>query len=68
MVCDDGNQRQEFLLESPELGLYLPPMVWGVQYKFTGDAVLLVLASHKYDPADYIRDYAQFLEARRRST
>jgi len=68
VVCDDGNQRQEFLLESPELGLYLPPMVWGVQYKFTGDAVLLVLASHKYDPADYIRDYAQFLEARRRST
>lgn len=59
-VADDGNQRQEFLLDSPELALYLPPMVWGVQYKYSSDAVLLVMASESYDADDYIRDYEQF--------
>lgn len=65
VLCDDGRQRQEFALDSPEVGLYLPPMVWGVQYKYTTDAMLLVLASHLYDPADYIRDYDQYLDERR---
>jgi len=35
-------------------------MVWGIQYKYSQDAVLLVLASAPYDPSDYIRDYAEF--------
>ena len=61
VVADDGQQRQEFILNTPELGLYLPPMIWGTQYKYSDDAVLLVLASHAYDPNDYIRDYAEFL-------
>ena len=47
-------------MDSPELGLYMPPKVWGVQYKYTPDAVLLVFASHAYDPGDYIRDYDEF--------
>jgi hypothetical protein len=36
-------------------------MTWAVQYKYTPDAVLLVLASHAYDPDDYIRTYSDFL-------
>jgi len=67
VVCDDGQQRQEFPLDSPELGLYLPPMLWSVQYKYTSDAMLLVLASHPYDANDYIRDYDAFLAERRRT-
>jgi acetyltransferase-like isoleucine patch superfamily enzyme/dTDP-4-dehydrorhamnose 3,5-epimerase-like enzyme len=61
-VADDGTTRQEFVLDSPTLGLYLPPMVWGVQYKHNDSAVLLVLASDRYDPRSYIRDYSEFLE------
>jgi UDP-2-acetamido-3-amino-2,3-dideoxy-glucuronate N-acetyltransferase len=60
LVVDDGYQREELLLDSPALGIYVAPMVWGVQYKFSSDAILLVLASEKYDPEDYIRDYEQF--------
>jgi acetyltransferase-like isoleucine patch superfamily enzyme len=60
VVADDGVNRQEFVLDRPELGLHLPPMTWGIQYKYSKDAVLLVLASHSYDASDYIRDYAQF--------
>jgi UDP-2-acetamido-3-amino-2,3-dideoxy-glucuronate N-acetyltransferase len=36
-------------------------MVWGIQYKFSPDAVLLALASAPYDAADYIRDYRESL-------
>ncbi len=62
VLADDGTNREEFLLDRPDVGLYLPPMVWGVQDQYSADAVLLVIASHYYDDADYIRDYAEFLE------
>jgi hypothetical protein len=39
-------------------------MVWATQYKFTRDAVLLVLASEYYDAQEYIRDYGEFLALR----
>ena len=60
LVVDDGRQRQELLLNSPAIGVHVEPMVWGIQYKFSSDALLLVLASDKYDTADYIRDYDEF--------
>jgi len=63
-IVDDGDSRREYLLDSPGVGLYLPPMTWGTQYRYSADAVLLVLASHPYDASDYIRDYAEFLELR----
>lgn len=60
VVADDGINRQEFLLDRPDLGIHLPAMVWSIQYKYSADAVLLVFASHYYDGADYIRDYSEF--------
>jgi UDP-2-acetamido-3-amino-2,3-dideoxy-glucuronate N-acetyltransferase len=62
VVADDGKHRQEFLLDRPDVGVHLPPMVWGIQYKYSADAVLLVFASHYYDSADYIRNYAEFCQ------
>ena len=61
VVADDGTHRQEFQLDRPDVGLHLSPMVWGIQYKYSADAVLLVFASHYYDSSDYIRNYADFL-------
>ena len=66
IVVDDGRNREEAMLDGPQAGLYVPPMVWAVQYKYSADAVLLVLASAEYDPADYIRDYDEFLRLVRR--
>ena len=60
VVADDGKHRQEFLLNKLDVGVHLPPMVWGIQYKYSDDALLLVYASHYYDGADYIRNYAEF--------
>ncbi|MBN2503237.1 MAG: WxcM-like domain-containing protein [Anaerolineales bacterium] len=62
VMVDDGENRVEVQLERPNRGLYIPPKVWGVQYKFTADAVLLVFASDKYDAPEYIRDYDEFLK------
>lgn len=61
VVADDGSRRSEILLDSPARGVHLPPMTWGVQYRYTSDALLLVFASHHYDSGDYIRDYGLFL-------
>ncbi|MBN2157869.1 MAG: WxcM-like domain-containing protein [Spirochaetes bacterium] len=63
VVVDDGANSQEIVLEAPNVAVHIPPMVWTVQYKYTKDAVLLVLASDVYKPEDYIRDYDEFLQA-----
>lgn len=60
-ALDDGERRDEVILDSPAAGLHIPPMVWGVQYRYSPDATLLVLASDVYDEGEYIRDYDQFL-------
>ncbi len=62
VVVDDGEHRDEVLLNRPNLGLYIPPMIWATQYKFTANAILLVLASDVYMSNDYIRDYDEYLQ------
>ena len=62
VVVDDGKNREEYILNSPGVALHIPAMVWGIQYKYSHDASLLVLASGKYDPDEYIRNYNEFLE------
>lgn len=61
VMVDDGSCREEYVLNSPGTALHIPPMVWGVQYKYSPDAVLMVLASDVYNADDYIRDYDEFL-------
>lgn len=61
VLVDDGHQREEVVLDRATLGLHIPPMVWAVQYKYSKDALLVVLASDVYDEADYIRDYDDFV-------
>jgi UDP-2-acetamido-3-amino-2,3-dideoxy-glucuronate N-acetyltransferase len=63
VTVDDGTTRLEFQLNQPSIGIYLPPMIWGRQWQYSADAALLVYASERYDPADYIRDYDAFLSA-----
>lgn len=62
VVVDNGARRAEITLDRPDRGLYLPPMTWATQYRYSRDAVLLVLCSDLYDPDDYIRDYDEFAQ------
>lgn len=59
-LVDDGERRAEVRLDSPDVALHMPAMVWGSQFHYTPDAVLGVFASEPYDPADYVRDYEEF--------
>lgn len=67
VLVDDGQRRAEVLLDRPDVGIHIPPMTWGTQYRYSDDAVLLVFASHYYDANEYIRDYATWLAERGRS-
>ncbi len=61
VVADDGHIRSEIALDRPNVGVYVPPRIWTTQYKFSRDAILLVLASDPYDPDEYVRDYEEFM-------
>jgi hypothetical protein len=61
LVLDSGHERAQVSLDRPSLGVHIPPMKWGIQYKYSDNAVLVVFASHLYDAEDYIRDYGSFL-------
>ena len=63
VAADNGTQREEWVLDRPDIGLHIHPMTWAAQYKYSHNAVLAVFASHSYDPADYIRDYEEYLKA-----
>lgn len=63
VLVDNGTTSEEIVLDRPDVGLYVAPMIWAVQYRYSPDALLLVLASDPYDPHDYIRDYDDFLSA-----
>jgi acetyltransferase-like isoleucine patch superfamily enzyme/dTDP-4-dehydrorhamnose 3,5-epimerase-like enzyme len=61
VVVDDGTTAAEIELNDPGRGVFVPPLVWAIQFKYSADAVLLVFASDPYDADDYIRDYDEFL-------
>ena len=63
-ITDDGKHKDQVVLNSPSMGLHIPPGTWGIQFKYSTDAVLLVLASKKYDETDYIRRYSEFKKLR----
>ena len=63
VTVDDGKNQLEVQLNRPNLGIYVPPMIWGRQWQYSADAALLVYASELYDPADYIREYDAFVTA-----
>lgn len=60
VLIDNGTTRREVSLDNPTVGIHIPPLVWGTQYKYSADAVLIVFASEPYDPTDYIREYHDF--------
>ena len=62
VIMDDGLNKQTFHLDRPWKGLYVPAGLWRDLENFSGGAVLMCLASEKYDADDYIREYQEFLK------
>lgn len=51
---DNGIIKQDFILDRPNKCLLLFPEDYHSMHSFSKDAILLVLASEKFDPKDYI--------------
>ena len=62
-VKDAWGAEREYILDKPQSGLYVPPMIWKDMYGFSKNAVLLILSSEHYDAGEYIRDYHDLLSA-----
>lgn len=61
VIIDDGRYKKIIQLNRPNFGLLVIPGIWREVVNFSSGAICLVLASQKYDAADYLRDYNEFL-------
>lgn len=60
VILDDGKIKKVVSLNRPNLALHIVPGMWRELDNFSSGAICLVLASHKYDEKDYVRDYSKF--------
>ena len=65
VLLDDGINKKTVTLNRPYYGLYMPQMIWRELQNFSSGGICLVLASMRYDEADYIRDYVAFERQKR---
>lgn len=62
VLLDDGINKKIVRLNRPNYGLLVVPGIWRELFEFSSGAICMVLASHKYDETDYVRDYNTFLK------
>ena len=62
VLLNDGFHSQEFILDDPTVGLYVPKLTWGSQESLMPSSILGVFASHVYEESDYIRDFDSYIE------
>lgn len=60
VILDDGENRKIVTLNRPNLALHIVPGLWRELDNFSSGSICLVLASHIYNEADYIREYCEF--------
>src|SRR5690606_304850 len=61
VLLNDGHTKRIVQLNRPYYGLHIPPGIWASEVNFSSGSICLVLASHLFDPQDYIRDYHDYL-------
>lgn len=62
VMLDDGETKRLVTLNRPYVGLHIPPGIWAAEMGFSSGSICLVIASHKYDENDYIREFEKFQE------
>lgn len=62
VTLDDGTNQRRVMLNRPNMALEIVPGIWRTVEDFSSGAVCLVLASEKYEEADYIRLYDEFIK------
>lgn len=62
VTVSDGTEKRSFCLNRAYRGVYVPAGLWRELDNFSSNSIALVIASEKYDEADYIRDYDEYLK------
>jgi dTDP-4-dehydrorhamnose 3,5-epimerase-like enzyme len=65
--CDDAREHRVFTLDHGDQALLVPPMIWNTVSFRKADSAIMVLWDRRYEPEDYIRDYAEFTFVRNAS-
>ena len=60
VIINDGQNKRTISLNRPYHALHIVPGIWRELTNFSSGSICLVLASHKYNEKDYIRDYNEF--------
>ena len=66
LSLDDGETKQDVNMFRDNVGVVLKPGLWHTMRDFSCNCILLVFASDVFRESDYIRDYDEFLEWRRK--
>jgi len=61
LLLDDGQEKETFVLNQPDVGIYMGQKVWHEMLNFSKDCMMLVFASDYYSEDDYLRNYSDFL-------
>ncbi|MBG6111234.1 dTDP-4-dehydrorhamnose 3,5-epimerase-like enzyme [Flavobacterium sp. CG_9.10] len=64
VALNDGIEKKSFLLNKPNMGLYIPKGIWRELDNFSSGSVCLVFASDVFEETDYIRDFDEFLTSK----
>lgn len=65
VLLDDGTNKKIVRLNRPNFGLLVVPGIWRELFEFSSGSICMVLASHKYDETDYIREYQTFKDLKK---
>ncbi len=66
VVLNDGEKEYRFSLNRSYYGLYVPSMMWRLIENFSTNSLALVIASTDYDRNEYIRDFNEFCQIKKR--
>ena len=65
VILNDGVNKRIISLNRPNLALHIVPGLWRKLDNFSSGSITMVLASHVYDEADYIRNYKDYLKIKK---
>lgn len=60
VIVSDGQNQCQFTLNSPDVGLYIPPLIWVKLSNFLPNSLCLAMADQIYNKDDYYRDYQEY--------
>ena len=62
LVCEDGKREKNLILDEPNKGIIIPPMIWCHQQYLEKENILTVLSDGEYNESEYIREYKKFID------